>query len=297
MNDLSNAPLRDRHCCSFKPIPAPVLCVLVPLFFIGLSVSIFILVIVHNAFFFVFVTLLSALVLAFLVWNTLNWRRNGAILLFLDSFPDSDLRIARDGQLVKITGFASCGTLSLESSYEKVPRCIYTSTLLYEYKGFDSKPAVGNGGCFHWSLEYSERFSTDFYITDMKSGIRAMVKAGDDSKVIPLIFESKLVCTTSKHRVLSPHLRKWLGDRNLSAEARLLRIEEGYIKEGGIVTVTGVLHRNNEVLMIVQPPELISTGCLWRKLLLPVDVDGLILGVPETTPAVTNTCSVQGPEQ
>nr|DAD36121.1 TPA_asm: hypothetical protein HUJ06_006761 [Nelumbo nucifera] len=104
MNDLSNALRERRHCCSCRPIPTPVVCLLIPLFFIGIAVSIFILVVVHNAFFFVSLLLLSAAVLAFLVWNTLNWRRNGAILLFLDSFPDSDLRTATHGQLVKITG-------------------------------------------------------------------------------------------------------------------------------------------------------------------------------------------------
>lgn len=50
-----------------------------------------------------------------------------------------------------------------------------------------------------------------------------------------------------------------------------------YIQEGNTVTVTGMLHKNDDVATIVQPPELFSTGCLWRKLLLPIDVDGLIL--------------------
>ncbi|XP_010251624.1 PREDICTED: uncharacterized membrane protein At1g16860-like isoform X2 [Nelumbo nucifera] len=264
MNDLSNALRERRHCCSCRPIPTPVVCLLIPLFFI--------------------------------VWNTLNWRRNGAILLFLDSFPDSDLRTATHGQLVKITGFASCGSLSLESSYEKVHRCTFTSTLLYEYKGFSLKKANVNNGWFQWRVAYAERFSTDFYITDMKSGIRVMVKAGYGSKVIPLIVESTLVNTTNKHRVLSSYLRKWLVERNLSAEARLLHLEEGYIKEGSSVTVMGVLHKNSDITMIVQPPEIVSTGCLWRGFLLPVDVNGLILRVSETSSSpLTNPCSGEEP--
>lgn len=48
-----------------------------------------------------------------------------------------------------------------------------------------------------------------------------------------------------------------------------------------MVIVTGILRESNDSLMIVQPPEVISTGCLWRRFLLPVDVDGLILGVPD----------------
>lgn len=71
-----------------------------------------------------------------------------------------------------------------------------------------------------------QRFSTDFYLTDRKSGLRAIVKAGSGCNVIPLVFESKLV-NTRKCRILSPHLTKWLRERNLSAESRLLRLEEG----------------------------------------------------------------------
>ncbi|KAJ6334708.1 hypothetical protein OIU78_011551 [Salix suchowensis] len=171
----------------------------------------------------------------------------------------------------------SCGSVSLESSYERAARCTYVSTLLYEYGGFGVKPMNADTSCLQWNLKYCERFSTDFYITDRRSGIRAMVKAGSGCKVVPLIVESKLV-TTRQCRTLSSHLRKWLLERNLSAEARLLRLEEGYVQEGSVVTVIGVLRRNNDILMIVQPQELFSTGCLWQKLLLPADVDGLILG-------------------
>ncbi|XVF33107.1 hypothetical protein REPUB_Repub17cG0139900 [Reevesia pubescens] len=283
MNDLSNAAVREHQSSySCKPIPSLALYILVPLFFIGLSVSIFILVVVHNAAFLLSFLFLSALVASFLAWNALNWRHHNkaAFSFFLNSFPDSDLRLAREGKLVKITGVASCGSVSLESSYERVARCIYVSTLLYEYGQFGLKLVNVNISCFQWNLAYCERFSTDFYITDQKSGIRAVVKAGSGCKVIPLIMESKLVTTTKQCRILSPHLSNWLRERNLSAEARPLRLEEGYVQEGSTVTVTGMLHKSNDNLMIVQPPELISTGCLWRRFLLPVDVDGLILGVP-----------------
>ncbi|CAK7348660.1 unnamed protein product [Dovyalis caffra] len=217
-----------------------------------------------------------------LSWNKLNWRRKAAVLWFLHSFPDSDLPAATEGQLVKITGLVSCGSVSLESSYERATRCIYASTLLYEYVGFGLKPMNANTSCLQWSLTYCERFSTDFYITDRKSGIRAMVKAGPGCKVVPLIVESKLVTTTRQCRTLSSHLRKWLQDRNLSADPRLLHLQEGYVQEGSFVTVIGVLRRNSDILTIVQPEELLSAGCLWQKLLLPVNVDGLILAVPDT---------------
>ncbi|KAK8718256.1 hypothetical protein V6N13_045497 [Hibiscus sabdariffa] len=280
MNDLSNAAVSE-HQTSFscKPIPSLALFILLPLFLIGLFVSVFILVVVHNAAFFLSFLLLFALVASFLAWNAVNWRHHNrsAFAIFINSLPDSDLRLAREGQLVKITGVASCGSLSLETSYERVARCMYASTLLYEYGQFGLKPANVKKSWFQWNLAYCERFSTDFYITDRKSGISAVVKAGSGCKVIPLIIESKLVTTTNQRRALSPHLSNWLRERNLSGEARLLRLEEGYVQEGNTVTVIGMLRKVDDVLMIVQTPELISTGCLWQRLLLPVDVDGLIL--------------------
>ncbi|KAI5598899.1 hypothetical protein POPTR_002G176200v4 [Populus trichocarpa] len=296
MNDLSNATLREHNSHSCKPIPRLAVCILLLVFFVGLSVSVFILVVVHNVFFFLSFILLFALVLSFLAWNKLNWRRKAAVFWCLRSFPDSDLAAATEGQLVKITGLVSCGSVSLESSYERAARCTYVSTLLYEYGGFGVKPMNANTSCLQWNLKYCERFSTDFYITDRKSGIRAMVKAGSGCKVVPLIVESKLV-TTRQCRTLSSHLRKWLQERNLSAEARLLRLEEGYVQEGSFVTVIGVLRRNNDISMIVQPQELFSTGCLWQKLLLPVDVDGLILGFPDTAGPNMNPGYTQHSEQ
>ncbi|XP_039058062.1 uncharacterized membrane protein At1g16860-like isoform X1 [Hibiscus syriacus] len=280
MNDLSYAAVSE-HQTSFscKPIPRLALFSLLTLSLISLFVSIFILVVVHNAAFLLSFLLLLALVASFLAWNAVNWRHHNrsAFSFFINSLPDSDLRLAREGQLVKITGVASCGSLSLETSYERVARCIYASTLLFEYGQFGLKPVNVKRSWFQWNLAYCERFSTDFYITDRKSGIRAVVKAGSGCKVIPLIIESKLVTTTNQCRVLSPHLINWLRERNLSGDVRLLRLEEGYVQEGNTVTVTGMLRKIDDVLMIVQLPELVSTGCLWRRLLLPVDVDGLIL--------------------
>ncbi|KAL2478655.1 Ubiquitin-specific protease family C19-related protein [Forsythia ovata] len=287
MNNLSNeaaiAKTQNHHhflnCC--RPIPAVALYILALLFLAGLGVSIFVLIVVHNALFFIILIFLSLFVAGFLLWNSFNFTRKAAILFLLRSFPDSDLSLASHGQLVKITGLVSCASVSLESSYEKVAQCVYTSTLLYEFGELGLKPSDVRNSCFNWRLTYAERFSTDFYITDRKSGIRVLVKAGPDCKVVPLITESELVKTNRKCRVISSDLRKWLRDRNLPVEARLLRLEEGYIREGSSVSVLGLLHRNNDVVMIVQPQDVISTGCLWQKLLLPVDVDGLIIGVPE----------------
>ncbi|CAN4108476.1 unnamed protein product [Withania somnifera] len=98
--------------------------------------------------------------------------------------------------------------------------------------------------------------------------------------VIPLIKESRLVTTGKNCKVLASHLRKWLRDRNLSSETRLLRLEEGYVKEGDLISVFGILQRSSDVMVVTPQQELISTGCIWKKLLLPVDIDGLILAIP-----------------
>ncbi|XP_022147465.1 uncharacterized membrane protein At1g16860-like [Momordica charantia] len=301
MNDLSisNAAVReprDDHYSACKPIPSAALYILIPLFILGFSVSIFVLVVVHNAFFFLSLLLLSILLSAFALWNNLDSSSTAAALSFLHSFPDSDLPLAREGQLVKITGFASCGAVSLESSYEKATGCIYASTSLYECRGISLISQKITPYC-GWRLGYSERFSTDFYITDRKTGIRAMVRAGPGSKLVPLIIESKLVNTTRHRKILSPSLRKWLRDRNLSTEARMLRLEEGYVQEGSFVSVMGMLHKNNGHLTIVQPPDIISTGCVWRKLLLPIDIDGLVLGVSQITGPSIGQRSLHHPEQ
>ncbi|KAK9226090.1 hypothetical protein WN943_011137 [Citrus x changshan-huyou] len=206
-----------------------------------------------------------------IAWNMLNCNYKAALPLFVRSFPDSNLRLTPHGQLVKITALASCGSVSLESSYEKATRCIYTSTLLHENGRMGLKPVNVNKSCCQWSLAYCE--------------------------VLPLICESNIVTTSGCSRILSTHLRKWLRDKNLPAEARLLRLEEGYVQEGSSVIVVGMLYKDNDLLMIVQPPQPISTGCLFQRLLFPVDVDGLVLGISDSSGPVTNPRPVQHPEQ
>ncbi|KAL0464959.1 UNVERIFIED_CONTAM: putative membrane protein [Sesamum latifolium] len=264
-----------HHCRS--SIPPAAIYVLLALFLLGLCVSAFFLIVIHNALFVVLLLFISTLLAAFVLWNS----RNAALCLFLHSFPDSDLSSATHGQLVKITGAVSCGDVSLESSYEKISHHISTY-LVVEYRELCLKPSNVRDLCVLRRLAYSERLSTDFYIADMKSGIRALVKEGPGSKVIPLIIEGRLIKTSSKTcRVLSSNFRKWLREREISAQARLLCLQEGYIKEGSCASVVGVLHKNNDVLVIVEPQEIVSTGCLWPKLLFPVEVEGLIIGIPK----------------
>ncbi|MCE5166614.1 hypothetical protein HAX54_022589, partial [Datura stramonium] len=145
------------HC--FKlPLPSLALYVVFALFLFGLAVSLFILVVVHNPLFFLSYLFLFGLIAAFLFWNSHSFRNNRTILRYLHSLPDSDLTVACHGQLVKITGHVSCGNVSLESSYEKVGRCVYTSTLLLECGELGLKPVDVKESCLGWRLAYSEAY-------------------------------------------------------------------------------------------------------------------------------------------
>ncbi|KAL0904936.1 hypothetical protein M5K25_027100 [Dendrobium thyrsiflorum] len=262
MNDLSGAGVATsgRWLCATVPISVPF--VVAPLLLLGTAVSLFILVVVGNALFLAALLLLSAFIIAVFFWNSLSFRRNLAVLLFVDRMPVSDLLSASDGQLVKITGV--------------IPPVHLLNAVIFPWN-LHMKRYV----C--WKLAYLERFTADFYITDAKSGMRALVKAGYDSKVIPLVGENLIVNTRKKNRMVSSTLKKWLEERSLPVEARLFHLKEGFIKEGTSLTVVGMLSKKNEIYMIVPPPDAISTSCLLQKLLLPVDFDGLILRFPSKT--------------
>lgn len=61
----------------------------------------------------------------------------------------------------------TCGNVPLESSFQKVPRCVYTSTSLYEYRGWDSKAANPTHRRFTWglrSLEVRKMFIVKAYV-------------------------------------------------------------------------------------------------------------------------------------
>lgn len=67
----------------------------------------------------------------------------------------------------------TCGSTPLESSYQKIPRCVYVSTELYEYKGCS------------WGSRHAEVSDSFFYISIIVNLIQ----------VVPsLIFEMVIVC-------------------------------------------------------------------------------------------------------
>ncbi|KAL1211048.1 putative membrane protein [Cardamine amara subsp. amara] len=204
------------------------------------------------------------------LWNCV-WRRKG-LLDFIKNHPDAVIRGAIDGQFVKVTGVVTCGSIPLESSYQRIPRCVYVSTELYENKGFCGKSA---------NPKHAERYVSDFYISDFQSGLRALVKAGYGSKVSPFVIPATVADVTSKTKDLSPSFLKWLVDRNLSNDNRAMRLKEGYIKEGSTVSVMGMVRRHDNVLMIIPPEESVATGCKWWRCLFPTYVEGLIIACDE----------------
>lgn len=68
----------------------------------------------------------------------------------------------------------------------------------------------------------------DFYISDFQSGLRALVKAGYGAKVAPFVKPATVVDVTKENRDMSPSFLRWLAERNLSTDDRIMRLKEGY---------------------------------------------------------------------
>ncbi|KAI3680467.1 hypothetical protein L6452_35238 [Arctium lappa] len=247
---------------------------------IGLMVGTFLMVAVKKPLILAAVVAVVVLAGVVVLWNCAFKKRR--LLSFLRKYPDAELRGAVDGQFVKVTGVVTCGSIPLESSFQKVPRCVYVSTELYEYKGWGGKSANPKHHCFSWGCRNSEKYVADFYISDFQSGLRAVVKAGAGAKVAPFVKETTVVDITKENRDSSPTFISWLADRSLSCDDRVMRLKEGYIKEGSTVSVMGVIRRHDNVLMIVPPAEPVSTGCRWGCGLLPTYVEGLVLTCDES---------------
>ncbi|EXB82934.1 hypothetical protein L484_003795 [Morus notabilis] len=258
-----------------RNFPKPILWSVILLFVMGFIAGGFILGAVRNAILLIVVVVLFAAVVALFTWNTC-WGRK-AVVNFISRYPDAELRTAKNGQLVKVSGVVTCGNVPLESSFRKVPRCVYTSTSLYEYRGWDSKPANSTHRRFTWGLRSLERHVVDFYISDFQSGLRALVKTGYGARVTPYVDDSFVIDVNPGNEDLSPGFVRWLAERNLQSDDRTMRLKEGYIKEGSTVSVMGVVQRNDNVLMIVPPSEPLTTGCQWAQCIFPASLEGIVL--------------------
>nr|GMC51969.1 uncharacterized membrane protein At1g16860-like isoform X2 [Ipomoea batatas] len=194
-----------------RNFPKPILWAMILLFVMGFIAGGFILGAVHNPILLIVVIVLFGIVAALFMWNSC-WGRK-AIIGFIGRYPDAELRTAKNGQYVKVSG----------------------------------------------------------------SGLRALVKTGYGAKVTPYVDESVVIDVNPVNKELSPEFIRWLGERKLSSDDRVMRLKEGYIKEGSTVSVMGVVQRNENVLMIVPPPEPFTTGCQWMKCIFPASLEGIVL--------------------
>ena len=99
---------------SFKSnFPKPILWAVVLLFVMGFIAGGFILGAVHNAILLIVVVIFFGAVAALFIWNTCLGRR--AMIGFIARYPDAELRTAKDGQYVKVSGV--CSFLSRTEAY------------------------------------------------------------------------------------------------------------------------------------------------------------------------------------
>lgn len=68
----------------------------------ALIVGVFILVAVHNAIVLIVVVVMCGSIAALVTWNV--WQGRRGVIGFVNRYPDTDLRTAKDGQYVKVTG-------------------------------------------------------------------------------------------------------------------------------------------------------------------------------------------------
>lgn len=68
----------------------------------------------------------------------------------------------------------------------------------------------------------------DFYISDFQSGLRALVKTGYGARVTPYVDDSIVIDANPVNKDMSPEFIRWLGERNLSTDDRVMRLKEGY---------------------------------------------------------------------
>ena len=85
-----------------RNFPKPILWSVILLFVMGFIAGGFILGAVRNAILLIVVVILFAAVATLFTWNTCWGRR--AVVNFISSYPDAELRTAKNGQLVKVSG-------------------------------------------------------------------------------------------------------------------------------------------------------------------------------------------------
>nr|XP_018680514.1 PREDICTED: uncharacterized membrane protein At1g16860-like isoform X2 [Musa acuminata subsp. malaccensis] len=126
-------------------------------------------------------------------------------------------------------------------------------------------------------VKITGRHISDFYISDSATGMRFLVRAGNGAKVTAFVKPTTILDMNKEKKQLSPDFLSWLMEHNLSSDDRIMRLKEGYIKEGHTASVMGILKKHENLIMIDPPPDMVSTGCRWTRCFLPLFVEGLIL--------------------
>ncbi|KAI6689754.1 hypothetical protein NL676_026582 [Syzygium grande] len=238
-----------------RTLPKSIMWSVILIFVMGFIAGGFILGAVHNPILLIVVVVLFALVATMFTWNTC-WARK-AITGYIAQYPDSDLRTAKNGQYVKVSGVITCEVGILR---QPILHIVVT-----------------------WGLRSAERHVVDFYISDFQSGLRALVKTGYGARVTPYVDDSSVIDINPSNKDMSREFLRWLGERNLSCDDRMMRLKEGYIKEGSTVSVMGIVQRNDNMVMIVPPPEPFTTGCQWSQFIFPATLDGIVLRCEDTS--------------
>ncbi|KAE8695517.1 Detected protein of confused Function [Hibiscus syriacus] len=101
-NQAVNVLSQDDDISFKRNFPKPILWVLILLFIMGFIAGGFILAAVHNAILLVVVVVLFGAVAALFAWNSC-WRIK-AITDFIARYPNAELRNAKNGQFVKVSG-------------------------------------------------------------------------------------------------------------------------------------------------------------------------------------------------
>ncbi|KAG0500163.1 hypothetical protein HPP92_000235 [Vanilla planifolia] len=215
------------------------------------------------------------------IWNWTLGRRE--LERYFRAFPDSSInpRNLPVGKLVKVTGHVTCGNIPLDTSYQNVPRCIYTSTELHESRARKNLYGITYSSCT-WSLKRSEKHVVDFYLSDVKSGTRFLVRAGNGAKVICFVKPTMTLLVSKKNKEQSPSFLRWLQNQHIASGDSTMRLNEGYIKEGSTMSILGTLKSHQNLVIIDPPEEVSSTGWQWRRCFIPMHVEGLILIGDET---------------
>jgi len=92
-------------------------------------------------------------------------------------------------------------------------------------------------------LQLWQRHAVDFYISDFQSGLRALVKTGYGARVTPYVDESVIIDINPDNKDMSPEFLRWLRERNLSSDDRIMRLKEGYSSISLSICILNVLEK------------------------------------------------------